>query len=655
MSWTTALLNTLLKKNPGSIKSHSQADQTASWPRFSGPEVQFLLACPLDSLLLLLGSPSSDVTLPMAFSTTRWLLTLLMDLRLGETLHGCIIRFGMDSNLYTGNDALMNMYSKFQGSSESNGQSFSVPQVLDKKSEQKPVCGNAKREMSMRIQLLVIIAYEEVDDLSSWSDLHGSGASGFVPTSPTFRPPGLVRPHRELSEPYPLVRPRPAGPTSSFGRASHGWSDLSVLGFDPAYPGLVDLTPAVRPPKLGQASRLVGPPPGLVEHSRAVRPPGAWSGLPPAWSTSARVCSGLLHAWSGLPGTVQTSSGLVRPGLRLGRPPEFGPASRLGRALTRVCSDLSPAYSRPPAGLVRPHPAVDPRLDPTSSGYGSTSQEAVGLTRRSTSRVWSEPTALGRPPRSLFDPPGFGRASIRGGASRPDLLGLGGFGQALGTTWWASGLFRPPVWSDLRSVWSGLRGLSQASQNFSGLSWDLVRSLGHGQIAPGTGRTTQTWSDHPGGPFPLRVWPPAWSAYHRAWSGPRRDGQGSHLAWSDLMRLVRPGPRQSDLIGFGQTSHGLGRAYLAQLVDLTCGMDRPPGLVPILSWSGLHEGLVGPRRLGRPPAGLGSLAWFDPTRLGATSPGLVGLHSFPEPCGLGPGLRRLGRPLSRVWSGLLQA
>ncbi|XP_054809729.1 putative pentatricopeptide repeat-containing protein At3g23330 isoform X4 [Prosopis cineraria] len=39
--------------------------------------------------------------------------TLLKDLRLGESVHGCIIRLGLDFDLYTGN-ALMNMYSKFQ-------------------------------------------------------------------------------------------------------------------------------------------------------------------------------------------------------------------------------------------------------------------------------------------------------------------------------------------------------------------------------------------------------------------------------------------------------------------------------------------------------------------------------------------------------------
>ncbi|KAE8733699.1 putative pentatricopeptide repeat-containing protein [Hibiscus syriacus] len=37
----------------------------------------------------------------------------LKNLRLGESIHGCIIRFGLDFDLFTGN-ALLNMYAKFQ-------------------------------------------------------------------------------------------------------------------------------------------------------------------------------------------------------------------------------------------------------------------------------------------------------------------------------------------------------------------------------------------------------------------------------------------------------------------------------------------------------------------------------------------------------------
>lgn len=56
--------------------------------------------------------------------------TLLVDTRLGESVHGCIIRLGMDFDLYTGN-ALMNMYSKFQALGGTGGQVTRVLNVFD--------------------------------------------------------------------------------------------------------------------------------------------------------------------------------------------------------------------------------------------------------------------------------------------------------------------------------------------------------------------------------------------------------------------------------------------------------------------------------------------------------------------------------------------
>ncbi|KAI3858754.1 hypothetical protein MKX03_033707 [Papaver bracteatum] len=50
--------------------------------------------------------------------------TGLMDFKLGESVHGCIIRLGVDADFYTGN-ALMNMYCKFQSMDEGfNSQRF---------------------------------------------------------------------------------------------------------------------------------------------------------------------------------------------------------------------------------------------------------------------------------------------------------------------------------------------------------------------------------------------------------------------------------------------------------------------------------------------------------------------------------------------------
>lgn len=64
--------------------------------------------------------------------------TLLKDLRLGESVHGCIVRLGLETDLYTGN-ALMNMYSKFQSLFQNSGQKYNAPQVLEEFPELKQV------------------------------------------------------------------------------------------------------------------------------------------------------------------------------------------------------------------------------------------------------------------------------------------------------------------------------------------------------------------------------------------------------------------------------------------------------------------------------------------------------------------------------------
>lgn len=64
-------------------------------------------------------------------------------------VHGCVIRFGMETDLYTGN-ALINMYLKFQNLGVRGGQNSSVPQLFDGNSEQNNVCGNVKRAMNTK-------------------------------------------------------------------------------------------------------------------------------------------------------------------------------------------------------------------------------------------------------------------------------------------------------------------------------------------------------------------------------------------------------------------------------------------------------------------------------------------------------------------------
>lgn len=56
--------------------------------------------------------------------------TLIKDLRFGESVHGCIVRFGMDCDLYTCN-ALMNMYAKLEALAETGGRRFSAPKLFD--------------------------------------------------------------------------------------------------------------------------------------------------------------------------------------------------------------------------------------------------------------------------------------------------------------------------------------------------------------------------------------------------------------------------------------------------------------------------------------------------------------------------------------------
>nr|POF10035.1 putative pentatricopeptide repeat-containing protein [Quercus suber] len=69
--------------------------------------------------------------------------TLLMDLRLGESVHACIVRLGMDFDLYTGN-ALMSMYSKFESMCERG-----VRHVFDKTPERREI--GKCRELNCRI------------------------------------------------------------------------------------------------------------------------------------------------------------------------------------------------------------------------------------------------------------------------------------------------------------------------------------------------------------------------------------------------------------------------------------------------------------------------------------------------------------------------
>ncbi|PSS04029.1 Pentatricopeptide repeat-containing protein [Actinidia chinensis var. chinensis] len=62
--------------------------------------------------------------------------THLMHMRLGESVHGCAIRLGLDFDLYTGN-ALMNMYSKLHSLGINGGSSSVADEVFDKSPESR--------------------------------------------------------------------------------------------------------------------------------------------------------------------------------------------------------------------------------------------------------------------------------------------------------------------------------------------------------------------------------------------------------------------------------------------------------------------------------------------------------------------------------------
>lgn len=66
---------------------------------------------------------------------------LLMDFKLGESVHGYIIRVGLDFDLYTAN-ALMNMYSKLRFLQESGRQRLGAGEVFDEMTE-RTQCGSS--------------------------------------------------------------------------------------------------------------------------------------------------------------------------------------------------------------------------------------------------------------------------------------------------------------------------------------------------------------------------------------------------------------------------------------------------------------------------------------------------------------------------------
>ncbi|XP_052188334.1 putative pentatricopeptide repeat-containing protein At3g23330 [Diospyros lotus] len=173
MSKTETLLKSLLR-NPSSIASKSQARQLHAQLIKSKPTSFSFLASVILSVYTNLNVHHESLTLfgtlrpppPLAWkamircytSNSLFLQSLaafvemrssgiypdhnvfpsvlkscahLRDLRVGESVHGCVVRLGVDSDLYTGN-ALMNMYSKLQSLDGNRGWGYIADEVLDK-------------------------------------------------------------------------------------------------------------------------------------------------------------------------------------------------------------------------------------------------------------------------------------------------------------------------------------------------------------------------------------------------------------------------------------------------------------------------------------------------------------------------------------------
>ncbi|KAF3457597.1 hypothetical protein FNV43_RR02255 [Rhamnella rubrinervis] len=467
----------------------------------------------------------------------------------------------------------------------------------------------------------------------AWSDLPGSGPSGFSPISSGHGPnyadwsghPGLVRPRRvwAWSDYADLVNQLPA------------WSDLLGLADLPAGgppPGLVRPTPRHL---LGLVRSMHGLTSLWFELTTYRLPPlSAWSDLPAALFDLLRVWSdlpglGLIKpsdltwVWSGLPG-------LVRPHWAWSDLPSRSASSGLG----------------PASGLVHLLRLVRP-----PSAWSDLPRGWSDLPAWSDLRVWSSP--LG---------PAFSEAWSTSGLWAFSKLGptsprLGSTSSGFGPTFprFGPNLFRvwsdlPPAWSDLPS-WSGLLGFGQTS-GLCQTSPSFVRppawstSYGFGQ-PPGLVRHLRACRSSPGLVL-LRFGPISGHGPTSRLVGHRL---GPPRVWSDLPAcqasgLVRP-PR------LGPTSSGLVRP--PRLVDLL-------GLVGLPAWS-LVPGCPDLLGFGRPPGlirpGLGpTSSGVGPTSLGLVRPppGLVG-----PPPGLvrpPPGwsdLRPAWSDLPPAWSDLLRA